>query len=78
METKKLTLNELRSLVKQIIKEEVNYKPSPDNIVDSLQKITNDTDLYNICYAIAPKSVTSGWDRKTLLDVISDVLYSRF
>jgi hypothetical protein len=78
MKTKKITLNELKVLVKKIIKEEIKPNPSPDNIIDSLQKITSDIDLYNICYAIAPNSVASGWDREQLLDIINDVLNSRF
>lgn len=88
MKTKKTSLNELRTLIEQVVKEESrktpyplnsnSNHPQPQDVVDSLSKISDYVDLFNICYAIAPDSVAKGWDRNQLLDVINDVLLSRF
>lgn len=77
MATKKITMNELKQVVKQIIKENVDGEPNVDDVINSLKQIRNDNDLYNICYAISPKSIASGWGRETLLDTIYDILHSR-
>ncbi|MFA5067740.1 MAG: hypothetical protein WC466_06885 [Candidatus Izemoplasmatales bacterium] len=87
MKEKKTNLNELKTIVEQVIKEESKkYSflsnshsiPRPQDIVNSLSKIDDDGDIFNICYAIAPDSVAAGWSRNQLLDIIYDVLRSRF
>jgi hypothetical protein len=68
---------ELKHLIKEIITEGDTDVVDTDAIMQSLFNVSYTPDLYNICNAIAPKSVASGMSRRQLLDIIRDVLLSR-